>query len=193
MPTRAPNLIRLSKVSAARGHSVLTGRRGFKCHPLPPDPHPRFDNQPHTKGETPSAVLRKPSRNSGSSRIGIEPPFQAHPALESIFDFRLICGLENAESNRIACVREKLSEHFVHIGDAKAASAFHDGMVLYDVADAGKKLREFFHKHPELEAERAKPNREMQFAREGFQIHFATSLSYSDVNFKKIEAELNSN
>ncbi len=33
---------------------------------------------------------------SGSSRIGIEVSFQAHLALESIFDFRLICGLENA-------------------------------------------------------------------------------------------------
>jgi hypothetical protein len=33
---------------------------------------------------------------SGSPRIGIEGPFQAHLALESIFDFRLICGLENA-------------------------------------------------------------------------------------------------
>jgi hypothetical protein len=35
---------------------------------------------------------------SGSPRIGIEGPFQAHLALESIFDFRLICGLENAGS-----------------------------------------------------------------------------------------------
>ena len=33
---------------------------------------------------------------SGSSRIGINSSFQAHFALESIFDFRLISGLENA-------------------------------------------------------------------------------------------------
>jgi len=33
---------------------------------------------------------------SGSSRIGMEVRFQAHPALESKFDFRLICELENA-------------------------------------------------------------------------------------------------
>jgi hypothetical protein len=33
---------------------------------------------------------------SGSYRIGMEVPFQAHLALESNFDFRLICGLENA-------------------------------------------------------------------------------------------------
>jgi len=36
-------------------------------------------------------------RFSGSSRIGIEVPFQAHLALESISDFRLISGLENAD------------------------------------------------------------------------------------------------
>jgi hypothetical protein len=33
---------------------------------------------------------------SGSRRIGIELPFQAHGVLESILDFRLICGLEYA-------------------------------------------------------------------------------------------------
>src|ERR1019366_10487548 len=33
---------------------------------------------------------------SGSPRIGIEEPFQAHRPLESILDFRLISGLENA-------------------------------------------------------------------------------------------------
>ena len=33
---------------------------------------------------------------SGSSRIGINLPFQAHRALKLIFRFRLICGLENA-------------------------------------------------------------------------------------------------
>jgi hypothetical protein len=33
---------------------------------------------------------------SGSSRIGIKVRFQAHPALESNLDFRLISGLENA-------------------------------------------------------------------------------------------------
>src|ERR1035437_1216162 len=33
---------------------------------------------------------------SGSRRIGIELPFQAHGVLESILDFRLIYGLENA-------------------------------------------------------------------------------------------------
>jgi hypothetical protein len=34
---------------------------------------------------------------SDSRRIGIEPPFQAHGVLESILDFRLICGLEYAD------------------------------------------------------------------------------------------------
>src|SRR4051794_12225604 len=33
---------------------------------------------------------------TGSSRIGTKLLFQAHPALESILDFRLISGLENA-------------------------------------------------------------------------------------------------
>jgi hypothetical protein len=33
---------------------------------------------------------------SGSSRIGMKPRFQAHLALESKLDFRLISGLENA-------------------------------------------------------------------------------------------------
>src|SRR5207245_597082 len=36
------------------------------------------------------------SRISGSPRTGIDKPFQAHRPLESILDFRLICGLENA-------------------------------------------------------------------------------------------------
>ena len=35
---------------------------------------------------------------SGSRRIGIELPFQAHGVLESILDFRLICGLENPDA-----------------------------------------------------------------------------------------------
>jgi hypothetical protein len=46
-----------------------------------------------------SAVIRSrdnASRLSGSLRIGINLAFQAHPALESILDFRLISGLENA-------------------------------------------------------------------------------------------------
>jgi hypothetical protein len=33
---------------------------------------------------------------SGSCRIGIKVPIQAHPVLEPILDFRLIYGLENA-------------------------------------------------------------------------------------------------
>jgi hypothetical protein len=37
---------------------------------------------------------------SGSPRIGIEEPFQAHRPLESILDFRLISGLENAGVER---------------------------------------------------------------------------------------------
>jgi hypothetical protein len=36
------------------------------------------------------------SRFSGSSRIGMEVEFQAHAVLDSIPDFRLISGLENA-------------------------------------------------------------------------------------------------
>lgn len=41
------------------------------------------------------------TRISGSSRIGIEEPFQAHLPLESILDFRLICGLENAVRRKL--------------------------------------------------------------------------------------------
>jgi len=41
-------------------------------------------------------TLRSNPPNSGSSPIGIDLPFQAHLALESIPDFRLISGLENA-------------------------------------------------------------------------------------------------
>jgi hypothetical protein len=40
---------------------------------------------------------RAAAQFSGSLRIGIEEPFQAHLVLELILDFRLICGLENAE------------------------------------------------------------------------------------------------
>src|SRR5687767_13404269 len=36
---------------------------------------------------------------SGSSRVGIDCPFQAHPALEIYFDFRLTSGLENAHAS----------------------------------------------------------------------------------------------
>jgi hypothetical protein len=39
---------------------------------------------------------RAAAQFSGSLRIGIEEPFQAHLVLELILDFRLICGLENA-------------------------------------------------------------------------------------------------
>jgi hypothetical protein len=38
---------------------------------------------------------------SGSPRIGIEEPFQAHLVLDSILDFRLICGLENAPHREV--------------------------------------------------------------------------------------------
>jgi hypothetical protein len=41
-------------------------------------------------------TLRSNLPNSGSSPVGIDLPFQAHLALESIPDFRLISGLENA-------------------------------------------------------------------------------------------------
>ena len=52
-----------------------------------------FARQHSMKGDsggTPTATI------SGSSRIGMQAPFQAHLALESILDFRLISGLENA-------------------------------------------------------------------------------------------------
>jgi hypothetical protein len=52
------------------------------------------------KGNSPQqADAPNSSTFSGSFRIGIACPFQAHPALESIFDFRLISGLENAEAS----------------------------------------------------------------------------------------------
>ena len=43
-------------------------------------------------------TLCRASPRSGSSRTGINFPFRAHSALESLLTFRLICGLENALS-----------------------------------------------------------------------------------------------
>jgi hypothetical protein len=51
--------------------------------------------QHKTKGAI-RRTVPKPG-TSGSSRIGTDHAFQAHLALESILDFRLICGLENAD------------------------------------------------------------------------------------------------
>src|ERR1035438_7476620 len=46
---------------------------------------------------------------SGSCRIGIEESFQAHLPLESILDFRLICGLENATAPQSSASRAGVS------------------------------------------------------------------------------------
>lgn len=51
----------------------------------------------HPKGGFHSRRAMTPS---GSSRIGMKVRFQAHLALESIVDFRLISGLENARPAR---------------------------------------------------------------------------------------------
>jgi hypothetical protein len=66
------------------------GGRGFAAPPR----HTLAHQVPPTiqRKET----LRSNLPNSGSSPIGIDLPFQAHLALESILDFRLISGLENA-------------------------------------------------------------------------------------------------
>lgn len=54
------------------------------------------------KGASANRTLCRALPYSGSSRIGINFPFRAHFALESLLTFRLICGLENAE------IREEL-------------------------------------------------------------------------------------
>jgi len=56
-----------------------------------------FHRQDQRKETSRSSIV------SGSPRIGIEGPFQAHRALELIFDFRLICGLENADGLLSTC------------------------------------------------------------------------------------------
>ena len=48
------------------------------------------------KGASANRTLCRALPYSGSSRIGINFPFRAHFALESLLTFRLICGLENA-------------------------------------------------------------------------------------------------
>ena len=72
------------------------------------------------KGASANRTLCRALPYSGSSRIGINFPFRAHFALESLLTFRLICGLENAVvalqldhplgladwSNVICCVSE---------------------------------------------------------------------------------------
>src|SRR5271157_3761010 len=67
---------------------------------FPTFPPPRFLSQkdkPRRRSEKPTkGDIAQHCRFSGSPRIGIEEPFQAHPVLESILDFRLISGLENA-------------------------------------------------------------------------------------------------
>ena len=55
----------------------------------------RQDNERRLSAATPTGSNHLPT--SGSSPIGIDLPFQAHLALESIPDFRLTSGLENAE------------------------------------------------------------------------------------------------
>ena len=50
---------------------------------------------------------------SGSRRIGIELPFQAHGVLESILDFRLICGLEYAGRGRLRRAIRYVTAHVI--------------------------------------------------------------------------------
>ena len=58
----------------------------------------RSGQEPDRRKEASGSVRqrREPALVSGSLRIGTKAAFQAHRALESIRDFRLICGLENA-------------------------------------------------------------------------------------------------
>src|SRR5271157_6045316 len=63
--------------------------------PPPARGRPPFGRQLIT-GKINERSHRAATTLSGSPRIGIEEPFQAHRPLESIFDFRLISGLENA-------------------------------------------------------------------------------------------------
>jgi hypothetical protein len=69
-------------------------------------PTRRADGAPPLRPATPEkGASARPSQSpkpSGSSRIGTNYPFQAHLALESILNFRLICGLENAEAGPTA-------------------------------------------------------------------------------------------
>jgi hypothetical protein len=77
-PSARPGASRLAIVSESlQGQRALWGAGLNRTKP--------------TKGD-----IAQQAQFSGSPRIGIAEPFQAHLALESILDFRLICGLENA-------------------------------------------------------------------------------------------------
>src|SRR5437763_6743160 len=77
---------------------------------FPTFPPPRIplsqNKEPTTAGASPRQNQRKETSGSihqdllsGSSRVGMKSRFQAHLALESILDFRLISGLENARTD----------------------------------------------------------------------------------------------
>jgi len=68
------------------------GRAAARPHPNAGGAARRLQNP--KKGDFPQPPI------SGSSRIGMNLLFQAHLALESILDFRLISGLENAAGHR---------------------------------------------------------------------------------------------
>jgi hypothetical protein len=74
-------------ISSFKSNNINYGR-GFAA----PAPATHDATQTAQRKET----LRSNLPDSGSSPIGIDLPFQAHLALESIPDFRLTSGLENA-------------------------------------------------------------------------------------------------
>jgi hypothetical protein len=74
-----------------------TGRQ--RASPPPPQSYLQFDRKE-------PAADRPHLEISGSSRIGMKSQFQAHLALESNFDFRLISGLENAACYE-TCARQR--------------------------------------------------------------------------------------
>src|SRR5665213_2114190 len=78
-------------------HSHTVGRGdSLFSHPVRSRPSDARNQQRPSRKELFAAFYPLPP--SGSSRPGINLPFQAHRALELIFRFRLICGLENAEA-----------------------------------------------------------------------------------------------
>src|SRR6185295_4685359 len=84
----------MSICSAPRGFSIAEQGKGAQSPPPSPAPHP-LAHTTYKRRNTPKPSLSQ-SANSGSLRIGIKLPFQAHFALESNIDLRLIYGLEYA-------------------------------------------------------------------------------------------------
>jgi hypothetical protein len=73
---------------------VLAEEGGSSAAPFPLDPSPAALNTLMRRNDSKAS----PGFASGSLRIGIKLPFQAHSPLEPFLTFRLISGLENASN-----------------------------------------------------------------------------------------------